>query len=110
MRCLGLVEAPGTAPGSAVPIPCTVYRHSRLPDPANIGLFRNRATRRRRVERVALGAMVSGGERGRPFRDGSAPAMPLTPEQKAEIDRLRTEMTPTRRPSAPALEDILYLP
>jgi thymidylate synthase (FAD) len=36
--------------------------------------------------------------------------MPLTPEQKAEIDRLRTEMTPTRRPSAPALEDILYLP
>jgi thymidylate synthase (FAD) len=36
--------------------------------------------------------------------------MPLTPEQEAEIDRLRTEMTPTRRPSAPALEDILYLP
>jgi thymidylate synthase (FAD) len=36
--------------------------------------------------------------------------MPLTPEQKAEIDRLRIEMTPTRRPSVPALEDILYLP
>src|SRR6202023_3572882 len=36
--------------------------------------------------------------------------MPLTPEQEAEIDRLRTEMTPTRRPSAPALEDILYDP
>jgi thymidylate synthase (FAD) len=36
--------------------------------------------------------------------------MPLTPEQKAEIDRLRTEMTPTRRASVPALEDILYLP
>jgi thymidylate synthase (FAD) len=36
--------------------------------------------------------------------------MPLTPEQKAEIDRLRSEMTPTRRASVPALEDILYLP
>src|ERR1700736_852848 len=36
--------------------------------------------------------------------------MPLTPEQKAEIDRLRTDMTPTRRASVPALEDILYLP
>jgi thymidylate synthase (FAD) len=36
--------------------------------------------------------------------------MPLTPEQKAEIDRLRAELAPTRRPSVPALEDILYLP
>ena len=32
-----LVEAPGTAPGSATLIPCRVYRHSRLPDTDNIG-------------------------------------------------------------------------
>jgi hypothetical protein len=32
-----LVEAPGTAPGSATPISQAVYRHSRLPDNANIG-------------------------------------------------------------------------
>ena len=32
-----LVEAPGTAPGSAAPIPQKVYRHSRLPDALNIG-------------------------------------------------------------------------
>jgi len=36
--------------------------------------------------------------------------MPLTPEQRAEIDRLRTELTPTRRATVPALEDILYEP
>jgi len=35
-----LVEAPGTAPGSATLISCTVYRHSRLPDGLNIGIFR----------------------------------------------------------------------
>jgi thymidylate synthase (FAD) len=34
--------------------------------------------------------------------------MPLTPEQKAEIDRLRAEQQPTRRASVPALEEILY--
>src|SRR5512132_3137040 len=31
-----MVEAPGTAPGSATPIPCGVYRHSRFLDPVNI--------------------------------------------------------------------------
>jgi thymidylate synthase (FAD) len=36
--------------------------------------------------------------------------MPLTPEQRAEIDRLRAELTPTRRATVPALEDILYEP
>ncbi len=36
--------------------------------------------------------------------------MPLTPEQKAEIDRLRAERTPTRRATVPALEEILYEP
>jgi len=34
--------------------------------------------------------------------------MPLTPEQQAEIDRLRAETAPTRRATVPALEDILY--
>jgi thymidylate synthase (FAD) len=34
--------------------------------------------------------------------------MTLTSEQKAEIDRLRAETTPTRRASVPALEEILY--
>src|SRR5260370_40723205 len=33
-----MVEAPGTAPGSATPIPRSVYRHSRLPDEGNIRL------------------------------------------------------------------------
>ena len=34
--------------------------------------------------------------------------MPLTSEQKAEIDRLRAETAPTRRATVPALEEILY--
>ena len=36
--------------------------------------------------------------------------MPLTPEQKAEIDRLRAQTAPTRRATVPALEEILYEP
>jgi len=36
--------------------------------------------------------------------------MPLTPEQRAEIDRLRAELMPTRRATVPALEEILYEP
>ncbi|HEX7966848.1 MAG TPA: FAD-dependent thymidylate synthase [Stellaceae bacterium] len=36
--------------------------------------------------------------------------MPLTPEQKAEIDRLRAQGAPTRRATVPALEEILYEP
>ena len=31
------MEAPGTAPGSAMLISNSVYRHSRFPDPSNIG-------------------------------------------------------------------------
>ncbi|HXP30981.1 MAG TPA: FAD-dependent thymidylate synthase [Stellaceae bacterium] len=34
--------------------------------------------------------------------------MPLTPEQKAEIERLRAETASTRRATVPALEEILY--
>ncbi|GAB2176772.1 FAD-dependent thymidylate synthase [Dongia sp. agr-C8] len=34
--------------------------------------------------------------------------MPLSPDQQAEIDRQRAESAPTRRPVAPALEEVLY--
>jgi thymidylate synthase (FAD) len=34
--------------------------------------------------------------------------MPLSKEQQAEIDRQRAESAPTRRPVAPALEEVLY--
>ncbi|MBX3498944.1 MAG: FAD-dependent thymidylate synthase [Alphaproteobacteria bacterium] len=34
--------------------------------------------------------------------------MPLSTDQKAEIDQLRADATPTRRAVAPALEEILY--
>jgi thymidylate synthase (FAD) len=34
--------------------------------------------------------------------------MPLTPEQQAEIERLRSQSFPTRRATVPALEAILY--
>ena len=34
--------------------------------------------------------------------------MPLSHEQQAEIDRQRAESAPTRRPVAPALEEVLY--
>jgi len=34
--------------------------------------------------------------------------MPLSPEQQSEIDRQRSESAPTRRPVAPALEEVLY--
>jgi len=36
--------------------------------------------------------------------------MPLTPEQQAEIERLRAETQATRRATVPALEEILYQP
>ena len=48
-----LVEAPGTAPGSAMPIPQAVYRHSRFPDRLNIGACCLR--KKRRVRKIAGG-------------------------------------------------------
>src|ERR1700758_3419144 len=36
--------------------------------------------------------------------------MPLTPEQKAEIERQRAETAPTRRATVPTLEALLYTP
>jgi len=35
--------------------------------------------------------------------------MPLTPEQRSEVEALRAESYPTRRATVPALEEILYL-
>ncbi len=35
--------------------------------------------------------------------------MPLTPEQQAEIDALRSQTRPTRRPTVPAMEDRLFV-
>src|SRR5690242_19305362 len=40
-----LVEAPGTAPGSATLIPQAVYRHSRLPDTGDIGCAAGKGNR-----------------------------------------------------------------
>ncbi len=37
-----------------------------------------------------------------------ARVMPLSRDQHAEIDRQRAESAPTRRPVAPALEEMLY--
>ena len=51
IRCLErdfrreLVEAPGTAPGSATLIPQAIYRHSRLPDAEDIGWRRGEGNR-----------------------------------------------------------------
>src|SRR6185312_15540596 len=81
-----VVEAPGTAPGSATLIPQAVYRHSRLPDGEDIGC----------------------GPRGRNHGDATETDMPLTDEQRGEIAAERAETRPTRRVTVPALEEILY--
>lgn len=43
---IGMVEAPGTAPGSVSLIPYAVYRHSPLPDTRNIRMPRVRCNNR----------------------------------------------------------------
>src|SRR5438552_232475 len=87
-----LVEAPGTAPGSATLISQAVYRHSRLPDRADIG---------RQAERRNPGG-------ARPASEENE--MRLTPEQQDEVAAQRGETRPTRRATVPALEEILYEP
>src|SRR5882672_4567313 len=101
-----MVEAPGTAPGSAALIPHGVYRHSRLPDDIYIGL--------RRGNRKGQEAPWS--RRGRAVNlrftifDSwpSGISMPLSAEQQAEVDALADATQPTRRATVPALEEILY--
>src|ERR1700756_4882344 len=57
-----LVEAPGTAPGSATLIPQAVYRHSRLPDRERYRMRRpaaqSRAVRRRAMQFPNLRALT----------------------------------------------------
>src|SRR5882724_9512586 len=92
-----MVEAPGTAPGSATLMPQGVYRHSRSPDRHNIGRLRaNRKrlrlslwSRQRRADRVAI---------------------MLTRDQQAEVDAQRAGTQATRRATVAALEEILYQP
>src|ERR1700734_1702314 len=80
---LEYMEVPGTAPGSTTIIPRTVYHHSRQAGIANIG---NRAgIWKRRI-------------------------MSLTPEQKTEIETARAQSHATRRPTVPALEEMLFSP
>src|SRR5438094_9870091 len=83
-----LVEAPGTAPGSATLISQAVYRHSRLPDNGDIG------------RQVARGNPAACRLRARRTE------MRLTPEQQDEITGQRGETLPTRRATVPALEEI----
>jgi thymidylate synthase (FAD) len=45
-----------------------------------------------------------------PAQAGTPPAMPITAEQRAEIDALRAVSRPTLRATVPALEEILYQP
>jgi thymidylate synthase (FAD) len=45
-----------------------------------------------------------------PPEAGTSPAMPITAEQRAEIDALRAVSRPTLRATVPALEEILYQP
>ncbi len=103
-----LVEAPGTAPGSATLIPQGVYRHSRFPDTANIG---SRTPERkgfgkpavpRWLLRKRLVYSVDQGEYGG--------AMPISEEERAELESLRAATQATRRATVPALEEILYQP
>src|SRR5215212_9530800 len=79
-----VVEAPGTAPGSATLMPSRVYRHSRRGGRRNIG------------------------DGDRRFEGESR--MALTAEQQAEIEAARGAEGRTRRPTVPALEAMLFEP
>ena len=109
-----LVEAPGTAPGSATLIPRAVYRHSRSPDESKYKrsqTFRNHYRKGLLAKGACESVLDDAGAivRVRDDATGDA-AMPLTPEQQAEVDRLRAETQTTRRATVPALEEILYAP
>src|SRR5215475_884885 len=102
-----LVEAPGTAPGSAALIPQGVYRHSRLPDTRNISV----------APRIRKGQQADGPQStARAIAVCRPPrievklslVMPLSAEQQAEVDALADATQATRRATVPALEEILY--
>src|SRR5436190_10650903 len=105
-----MVEAPGTAPGSATLMPQGVYRHSRSPDRHNIG--RRAANRKRlRLKRLRLKRLRLKRPRlwSRRRRADRVPRM-LTRDQQAEVDAQRAGTQPTRRATVAALEEILYQP
>jgi thymidylate synthase (FAD) len=76
-----MVEAPGTAPGSTTIIPRIVYRHSRRTGKTNIG---------------------------NPAGIWKREIMSLTPDQNSEIETARAQSHATRRPTVPALEEMLF--
>ena len=105
-----VVEAPGTAPGSATIIPSSVYRHSRRSpaDPANIGgrgaqWKRPIGCHERPSERSATADLA-----GRTVPPGTTDTMPIDDHKRAEIEAQRAASQETRRVTVPAMEAILY--
>src|SRR5690606_34696172 len=100
-----LVEAPGTAPGSEMPMPQGVYRHSRFPDRPNIGAACGFLKPPSACSAGGAPPTVPARSR-RPF--ASEPSMSLRSAQSQEIDELRAQQSPTRRATVAALEEVLY--
>ena len=105
-----VVEAPGTAPGSATIIPSSVYRHSRRSpaDPANIGgrgakWKRPIGRHERPSERSATADLA-----GRTAPPGITDTMPIDDHKRAEIEAQRATSQETRRVTVSAMEAILY--
>ena len=105
-----VVEAPGTAPGSATIIPSSVYRHSRRSpaDPANIGgrgaqWKRPIGRHERPPERSATADAAH-----RTVPPGTTDTMPIDDHKRAEIEAQRAASQETRRVTVPAMEAILY--
>ena len=105
-----VVEAPGTAPGSATIIPSSVYRHSRRSpaDPANIG-GRGAQWKRpigRHERPPERSATTDAAHRNVP--PGTTDTMPIDDHKRAEIEAQRAASQETRRVTVPAMEAILY--
>ena len=105
-----VVEAPGTAPGSATIIPSSVYRHSRRSpaDPANIGgrgaqWKRPIGRHERPPERSATADAAH-----RIVPPGTTDTMPIDDHKRAEIEAQRAASQETRRVTVAAMEAILY--
>ena len=105
-----VVEAPGTAPGSATIIPSSVYRHSRRSpaDPANIGgrgaqwkrpIGRHERPPERSATADAAHQIVP---------PGTTDTMPIDDHKRAEIEAQRAASQETRRVTVAAMEAILY--
>ena len=89
-----MVEAPGSAPGSATPIPHSVYHHSWQASPLNIGASRTGAT----LEAASCGILgwwrsmrVTRWERAGngPVQAGPEVGMGLDEAKRAEIEELQ---------------------